>query len=235
MAPKPKLLISSGSKKKEPRYICLSEAKASHSHKMWAEVSSLTSHFLRKGLSSSPSRWRCLLRMLWPVSRPVTALDWILLKVKNFALVPRLGPEISSRACFWVFPRPCHWASCWLTNQRRSLFCKSRLETPSAGLGPRNPRAEPPLEQYSDTMYAICYTVIFPLRNGMSSVKFIASQARSIYQYKKLKLRYRKPQCNLLHTLRHYIDYVVYWRYIMYYTIHIIRFMSPRKIFCNLF
>ena len=74
MAPKPKLLISSGSKKKEPRYICLSEAKASHSHKMWAEVSSLTPHFLHKGLSSSPSRWRCLLRVLWPVSRPVTAL-----------------------------------------------------------------------------------------------------------------------------------------------------------------
>jgi hypothetical protein len=91
MAPKPKLLISSGSKK-ESRYICLSEAKASHSHKMWAEVSSLTPHFLHKGLSSSPSRWRCLLRVLWPVSRPVTALDWILLKVKNFALVPRLGP-----------------------------------------------------------------------------------------------------------------------------------------------
>ena len=77
MAPKPKLLISSGSKKKEPSYICLSEAKTSHSHKMWAEVSSLTPHFLHKGLSSSPSRWRCLLRMLWPVSRPVTALDWI--------------------------------------------------------------------------------------------------------------------------------------------------------------
>ena len=81
----------------------------------------------------------------WPVSWPVTTLDWILLKVKNFALVPRLGPEISSRACRWVSPRPCHWALCWLTNQRRSLFCKSRLETPRAGSGPRNLRAEPPL------------------------------------------------------------------------------------------
>ena len=99
MAPKPRLLISSGSKKKEPRYTCLSEAKALHSHSMWAEVSSLTPHFLNKGLSCSPSRWRCLLRVLWPVSRPVTTLDWILLKVKNFALVPRLGPETSSRAC----------------------------------------------------------------------------------------------------------------------------------------
>ena len=42
MAPKPKLLISFGSKRKEPRYPRLSEAKASHSQRMWAEVSSLT-------------------------------------------------------------------------------------------------------------------------------------------------------------------------------------------------
>ena len=34
MAPKPIFLISSGSRKKEPRYICLSEPKASHSHNM---------------------------------------------------------------------------------------------------------------------------------------------------------------------------------------------------------
>ena len=124
----------------------LSEAKALHSHRMWAEVSSLTPHFLHKGLPSSPSRWRCLLRVLWPVSRPVTALDWILLKVKNFALVPRLRPEMNSRACLWVSPRPRHWAPCWLTNQRQRLFCKSRLETPRAGSGPRNlSRAELPL------------------------------------------------------------------------------------------
>ena len=70
MAPKPILLISSGSKKKEPRCACLSEANASHSHSIWAEVSSLTPHFLHKGLSCSPSRWRCLRRVLWPVSRP---------------------------------------------------------------------------------------------------------------------------------------------------------------------
>jgi hypothetical protein len=29
--------MSTGSKKKEPRYTCLSEAKASHSKRMWAE------------------------------------------------------------------------------------------------------------------------------------------------------------------------------------------------------
>jgi len=41
MAPKLVLLMSSGSKEKEPRYACLSEARASHSQRMWAEVSSL--------------------------------------------------------------------------------------------------------------------------------------------------------------------------------------------------
>jgi len=75
MAPNPKILTSSGSKKKEPRYACLSEAKASLSQRLWAEVSSLTLHPLHNGLSSSPSRWRCLLRVLCPVRRPVTALD----------------------------------------------------------------------------------------------------------------------------------------------------------------
>jgi len=149
MAPKPKLLIFSGSKKKEPKYACLSEARASHSHKMWAEVPSPTPRFLHRGLSSSPSRWRCLLRVLWPVRRPVTALDWILLKVINFALVPRLGPQINLQACLWVSPRPRHWAPCWLTSQRPSLICKSRLETPRAGSGPRNLRAVPPLASLS--------------------------------------------------------------------------------------
>ena len=35
IAPKLMLLMSSGSKKKEPRYACLSEAKASQSQRMW--------------------------------------------------------------------------------------------------------------------------------------------------------------------------------------------------------
>jgi len=69
-----KRLISSGSKKKETRYACLSEAKASHSQRMWAQVSSLAAHLLHNGMSSSPSTWRCLLRVLCPVRRPVTTL-----------------------------------------------------------------------------------------------------------------------------------------------------------------
>ena len=56
MAPRLMLLMSSGFRKKEPRYACLSEAKASHLQRMWAEVSSSVKHLLHSGLSDSPSR-----------------------------------------------------------------------------------------------------------------------------------------------------------------------------------
>jgi hypothetical protein len=91
MAPRPMLLMSPGSKK-EPRYACLSEAQASHSHRTWAEVSSFMPHPLHTRLFASPSK-RCLLRVLYPVRKPVTTLDWVLLRDKNFALLLRLGPD----------------------------------------------------------------------------------------------------------------------------------------------
>ena len=153
MAPNLKLLISPGSKKKEPAQIRVSE---------WGQNLALTQnvglgfpltqHLLHNGLSSSPSRWRCLLRVLWPLRRPVTALDWVLLKVRNLALVPRPCPEINSLACLWMSPRPRHAAHCWLINQQPSLFCMSRSETPRAGSGPRNLRAEPLLANSSSAI-----------------------------------------------------------------------------------
>ena len=77
IAPRLILLMSSGSRNKKPRYACLSEAKASHSQRMWAEVSSSAPHLLHSGLSDSPVTLRCILRVLCPVSRPVTALDCV--------------------------------------------------------------------------------------------------------------------------------------------------------------
>jgi hypothetical protein len=53
MAPRLIFLIPSGSKKKQPRYTCLSEAKPSHSQKIWAEFS-LSAPHLHNGLSDSP-------------------------------------------------------------------------------------------------------------------------------------------------------------------------------------
>jgi len=108
MVPTTSTLISSGSKKKEPRYLCLSEAKTSHSHKICTEVSSSVPHFLQVGSLLSPITCRCLLRVLCPVSRPITALVCVILKHNNRAPVVRLGAEINSRACLCVLqgPRP---------------------------------------------------------------------------------------------------------------------------------
>jgi len=63
------------------------------------------------------------------VRRPVTALDCVLLKDSNLALALRKGPDISSRACLWVSPRPHHRAQCWFTNQRLIFLHISCLET----------------------------------------------------------------------------------------------------------
>jgi hypothetical protein len=112
------------------------EAQASHSHRTWAEVSSFIPHPLHTGLSASPSRKRCLLRVLCPVRKPVTTLDWVLLRDKSLTLLLLLGPEISSRACLRVLLGSFQLAQCWLFNQRQWLFCISRLETPQDRLGP---------------------------------------------------------------------------------------------------
>jgi hypothetical protein len=98
MAPRLRFVTSSGSKEKEPKYACLSEAKASHSHKTWIEVSSSASHLLHKGLQRSPNKCRYLLRVLCPVRRPKTTLDCALLKDSNQVLTIGLGIEIFSRA-----------------------------------------------------------------------------------------------------------------------------------------
>jgi len=74
-------------------YVCMSEAKTSHSHKIWTEVSSSVSHFLQVGLLYSPIIYRCLLKVLCPVSRPITTLGCVLLKDNNQAPVARSGPE----------------------------------------------------------------------------------------------------------------------------------------------
>jgi len=101
-------------KELEPRYICLNEAKASHSHKMWTEVSSSVPHFLQVGLLLSPIVYRCLLKVLCPVSRPITTLGYVLLEDSNRALVCRSGTEINSQACLCILQGPCHNSRCCL-------------------------------------------------------------------------------------------------------------------------
>jgi len=139
-----RFVTSSGSKKKEPRYACLSEAKASHSHRTWTEVFSSVPRFLQMGLLLNPITYICLLRVLCPVRREVMTLDFVPLKESNRAFVAGLGPEIIFRACLWVLQGPHHIAKCWLSMQRLILliFC---LETPRDGSGHINFWVEPPL------------------------------------------------------------------------------------------
>jgi hypothetical protein len=130
MAPTPSTLMSSGSKKREPRYVCLSGAKASHSHKIWTEDSSPVPHLLQMGILHSPIICRCLLKVLWPVSRPITTLDRVPLKDNNLDPVARLGPEINSRACLCVLQGPPHNARCYFSIQHFISLLTVRLETP---------------------------------------------------------------------------------------------------------
>jgi len=75
------------------------------------------------GLSSSPGRWRCFLRLLCPVRKPLTALDCVLLKERNLGLVPRQCPENSSWACLWSSPRPTsQYTSQFFTTILKILF-----------------------------------------------------------------------------------------------------------------
>ena len=140
-----RFVISSGSKKKEPRYACVSEAKASHSHQMWTELSSSVPHFLQLGLLLNPITYTCLLRVLSPVRRPVMTLDFVQLKDNNWALVTGLGPEINFQACLWVLHWKCHITKCWVSTQPLIFLLIFCLEAPRVGFGRVKFWKEPPL------------------------------------------------------------------------------------------
>ena len=127
MAPIPSTLISSGSNK-EPKCVCLSEGKASHSHEMWTEVSSSVPHLLHMGSLLNPIIYRCLRKVLCPASRPVTTLDCILLKDNNRAPAAIPRPDISSRASL-----------CVLQGTRQMLFLHPAFHLSSHNL-PRDPK-----------------------------------------------------------------------------------------------
>ena len=120
------------SKKKEPRYVCVSVARTSHPHKTSAEVSSSAPH-LHKGLSISPIMYRCFLRVLRAVGR-----HCFLSKGSSLVLAAGLAPEISSEACLCVLVSPCHHFMCWLSSQHLVFFFSLCLETPKTGSAPTN-------------------------------------------------------------------------------------------------
>jgi len=89
-------------------------------------VSFSVPHFLQVELLLSPFTCRCLHKVLCPVSRPITALDCVLLKDNNRAPVSRLGPEINSQFCLCIPQGLRHNARCCLCIQHfifLPMFC----------------------------------------------------------------------------------------------------------------
>jgi len=103
--------------KKGPKCVCLSKTKAWHSHKVYIEVSSSVPHFLEVGLLLSPITYKCLLMVLYPVRRPITTLNCVLLNDNNQAFIDWSGPEINSQDCLCVFQWPHHNTRCWFSIQ----------------------------------------------------------------------------------------------------------------------
>ena len=134
-------------------WVCEWSQGLTHTHKMWIEVSSSVQYFLQMGLLLSPNIYKCLLRVLCPVSRPITTLDCVLLKDKTRAPVARSGTEINSHACLCVLQGQCHNTRCWLAIQRFIFLLTFRLETPKKGSGPTNLWTEPSLA----SMWAISF------------------------------------------------------------------------------
>ena len=85
---------------------------------MWTKVPSSVLHFLHVGSFPIPIIHKCLLKVLCPVSRPITTLVWVLLRDNSRARVA--GPEINSRACLCVLQVPRHSARCILCGSRWS-------------------------------------------------------------------------------------------------------------------
>ena len=102
---------------------------------MWTEVSSSVPHFLQAELLRNTIIYKCLLKVLCPVKRPITTLDCVLLKENNRALVTRSGPEIISRACLCVLQGPCHNTKWWFSIQHFIFLLIFCVETPKKGSG----------------------------------------------------------------------------------------------------
>jgi hypothetical protein len=123
----------------------MSEWSEGLTHKIWIEVSSSVPHFLQVGLLLSPITYKCLLKVLCPVRRPITTLDCVLLKDNNRALVARLEPEINSQACLCVLQGPRHNTKCWFSIQHFIFLLMFCLETPTKSSVPTNLWREPSL------------------------------------------------------------------------------------------
>jgi len=109
----------------------------------------LSTTFLRVGLLLGPITYKCLLKVLCPVSRSITTADCVLLKDNNRALVARLGSEIKSQACLCVLQGLRHNTRRWFSIQYFIFLLVFCLETTNKGSGPTNLWTEPSLASIS--------------------------------------------------------------------------------------
>ena len=105
--------------------------------------SSSVPHFLQMGLLLIPIACKFHLRMIFPGRRPITALNFVLLKDNNRVFIARLGPEINSRACLCVVQGLRHNIKYWLSIQRFIFLLTFCLDTPKKGSGPTKFWTEP--------------------------------------------------------------------------------------------
>jgi hypothetical protein len=165
-------LISSGPKKKEPRWDvwvktrphthtkCGLRSPPQHhtSYKMRSPPQHHTSYKMRSPPQHHTSyKWsyysaplyiyKCLLKVLRPVRRPITTLDCVLVQGNNRALAARLGPEISFRVCLCVLQGPRHITKRWLSIQLFILLLMFCLETPNMAKFWNNRRAAEKVER----------------------------------------------------------------------------------------
>jgi len=133
---------------------------------MWIEVSSSVPHFLQLGSFPILIMHRRLLKVLCPVSRPITTLAWVLLRDNSRTPVAGSGTEINSRACLCVLQVPCHNARCCFPIQRFNFLLIICLESPKKGSGPTNRWAQSPPSSLSAISSLFTYKVkIYSVNN----------------------------------------------------------------------
>ena len=126
-------------------------------HKKWNKIASdikLVIHSSTITMMHGPINIS-LLKVLCPVSRPITTLVWVLLRDNSRAPVAKSGPEISSRAHLAVLQAPRHNTICCFSIQRFKFLLIFCLETPKKGSGPTN--------RWAETLLASLSAISFPL------------------------------------------------------------------------
>jgi len=132
--------------------------------------SSSVPHFLQMGLLLSPIIYKSLLKVLCPVSLPITTLDCVLLKDNNWVPVARSGPEINSLSCLCVLQGPRQHTRCWFSIQRFIFLLIFCLEAPKKGSGQTN--------RWTETSLASLSAISFPLTPACPGTQYSPTACR---------------------------------------------------------